>query len=202
MKDASLTPQRFISVHIRHSVEKQKEGQKLGVTLPDLDAYNVVSAALAVDTGMKKIFLQTASPLALARFEGFCRSKNLELAYTNNSRSENDAWGGWKGGSEMEQAAVGAINAHIGSQAALSISPELSIWTQFLGWTFEGPAHHRLGMSRICCPSTTCRQSRGGSRMLQLFAADKVLVDGLGTTKKECSVHRVGTIASGPSSES
>ena len=193
MRDAGLMPQRFLSVHIRHSVEKQKEGDKLGVTLPSLDAYDMLSVALAADTGIKQVFLQTASPVGLERFSAFCRAQGLQLAYTNNSRSENDAWGGWKGGSEMEQAAVGAINAHIGSMAAVSVSPELSLWTQFLSWTFEGPSRETVGALRICCP-IHCRQSRGGTRMLQAFAAERLLQDGLTTTKKDCNAHHMGTI--------
>jgi hypothetical protein len=193
MRDAGLVPRSFLSVHIRHSVEKQKEGAKLGVALPSLDAYGSLSAALAADTGIKQVFLQTASPVGLEQFADFCRTKGLQLAYTNNSRSENDAWGGWKGGSEMEQAAVGAINAHIGSLAAVSVSPELSLWTQFLGWTFDGPPRETLGAWRICCPST-CRQNRGGSRMLQAFAAERLLHDGLATTRKDCNAHYQGTI--------
>ena len=144
--------------------------------------------------GMKHVFLQTASPVGLEQFAAFCRRQGLQLAYTNNSRSENDAWGGWKGGSEMEQAAVGAINAHIGSMAAVSVSPELSLWTQFLGWTFEGPPRETVGSLRICCPSTTCRQSRGGSRMMQAFGANRLLHDGLTTTKKDCNAHHMGTL--------
>ena len=194
MRDAGLTPNNFLSVHIRHSVEKQKEGEKLGVVLPSLDAYDTLSAALAADMGTKKVFLQTASPIALVRFENFCSTNGLQLSYTNNSRSENDAWGGWKGGSEMEQAAVGAINAHIGSQASVSVSPELSIWTHFLAWTFEGLPGQTIGASRVCCPLKTCRPTRSGSRMLHVFATNALLKSGIATTRRECNVHHLGTM--------
>ena len=193
MRGARVRPQGFLSVHIRHSVEKQREGEKLGVVLPGLAAYDVISSALANDLGKPKVFLQTASPVALEHFAAYCHASGLELFYTNNSRSENDAWGGWKGGSEMEQAAVGAINAHIGSQAAASVSPELSLWTQFVGWTFDGPPEQTVGASRICCPST-CAPRKSGSGMLQLVAASRFLRDNLVLTKKHCNEHFIGSL--------
>ena len=38
------------------------------------------------------------------------------------------------------------------------------------------------------------RKRRGGSRMLQAFAAERLLHDGLATTRKDCNAHYQGTI--------
>jgi hypothetical protein len=132
MAAAGVEPGKFVSIHIRHSVEKAAEGKKLKVELPALRAYHPLSKALAEDTGLRSFFLQTASPAALADFSQFARNRNLNISYTDNPRSENDAWGGWQHGSEMEQATVGAVNAYIGTRAAVIASPSLSIWTEFL----------------------------------------------------------------------
>jgi len=188
MAGARLTPGNFINLHIRYSVEKSKEGEKLGVSLPGLPAYDYMVSALANDLGARKVFLQTASPLALERFSSFAASNRLELAYTNNSRSQNDAWGGWKGGLEMEQAAVAAINAHIGSQSVVSISPDLSLWTQFLNWV-HGADGAPMVWSSFCCPAEQCkaRITRGGSNSMQLVATPRVLGgEGLPTTRAKC----------------
>ena len=187
MRDAGLAPLNYINIHIRYSVEKAAEGKRLGVTIPGLEAYDVIGPALARDLGTKKIFLQTASPEALTRFEKVCAAAGLQLSYTRNTRSENDAWGGWKGGLEMEQAAVAAVNAHIGSQSLVSISPELSIWTQLLGWVF-GPDGQPMGVSSFCCPADTCRRTSGGSNSLQLAAAGSVIEPStaLAETRKLC----------------
>ena len=136
MSGAGLAPQGFINLHIRHSVEKEKEGQKLGVHLPLLPAYDVMIGALADDLGTRSVWLQTSSSMALERFVGVAREKQLKLFFTNNSRSENDAWGGWKAGVEMEQATVGAVNAHMSSLSVASVSADLSLWTNFLSWNF------------------------------------------------------------------
>jgi len=132
MRTAGLAPQRFISIHIRHSVEKAQEGKKLGASLPSLKAYHPLARALARDLDTRKVFLQTASPDAVADFSAFAQQNNLEVSYTDNPRSEHDAWGGWLAGSEMLQAAVGAVNAYISSCAAVTGSPGISLWTDFL----------------------------------------------------------------------
>ena len=132
MRNAGLKPSRFVSIHIRHSVEKLAEGKKLGATLPVLQAYHPLAVALAEDVGTRKIFLQTASPVALADFAAFALTQSLNVFYTDNPRSEHDSWGGWLAGSEMLQAAVGAVNAYISSHAAITASPGISQWTDFL----------------------------------------------------------------------
>lgn len=192
MQDAQLLPQRFLSVHIRHSVEKQQEGARLHVALPGLEAYNVMSVALAADLGVRKIFLQTASPEALNAFAAFCGRNGLELSYTNNSRSENDAWGGWKVGAEMEQSTVAAVNSYIGSRAAASVSPELSLWTHLLSWTF-GPDGQPFASTRICCPHE-CRIQHSGSNMMEVATAPSVLGSAMQRMRKDCREQHVGKV--------
>ena len=168
-------------------MEKAAEGKKLGVSLPGLNQYDIIAPALARDMSTQKVFLQTASPEALERFVKVCAASGLTVSFTNNTRSENDAWGGWKGGLEMEQAAVGAINAHIGSMSSASISPDLSIWTQLLQWVF-GPDGQPLGVSSFCCPTETCRHTKGGSNSMQLAAERSVLESptAFASTRKLC----------------
>ena len=190
MRDAGLAEQ-LSRVHIRYR-SRNRRRRKIGCCAAKLGRVRYFERYAGATE--EEVFLQTASPIALVRFENFCSTNGLQLSYTNNSRSENDAWGGWKGGSEMEQAAVGAINAHIGSQAGVSVSPELSIWTHFLAWTFKGLPGQTIGASRVCCPLKTCRQTRSGSRMLHVFATNALLKSGIATTRRECNVHHLGTM--------
>ena len=190
MQEAGLLPFGFINVHIRHSVEKQAEGQRLGVTMPGLESYGVLARSLATDLGTRKIFVQTASPVALGHIASVCREHELELSYTNNSRSENDAWGGWKGGSEMEQAAVAAINAHIGSKAVVSVSPALSLWTTFLGFSYGPDGQHPIS-TNLCCPPKEspkeCMKMKGGSRTFLALSNAAALGKGkLIATRNSC----------------
>jgi hypothetical protein len=185
MLQARLTPRNFLNVHIRYSVEKSKEGQRLGVSLPDLEAYDVIAETLASDLGVRKVFLQTASPLALERFQQFTASHGLKLSYTNNTRSQNDAWGGWKGGLEMEQAAVAAINAHIGAQSVASVTPDLSLWTLFLSWTY-GADGQSVASSSFCC-GEHCKKMKSGSGAMTIFSAPNVFDEkGLPTLRTRC----------------
>ena len=154
MQESGLLPGKFLSIHIRHSKEKADEGKKLHVQLPVFKAYHVLTDALVLDTGIRHVFLQTASPAALTDFTQYALTRNLSISYTDNPRSENDAWGGWQHGSEMEQATIGAVNAYVGSLAAIVVSPEISIWTDFLWKTLR----------------TTSSTSHGGRQIAPLFA--------------------------------
>lgn len=189
MRGAGLAVRGFVSLHIRHSVEKQAEGQRLGVQLPSLEAYGALSKSLADDLGTRKVFVQTASPLALERIAAVCREHRLELSYTNNSRSENDAWGGWNAGAEMEQAAVAAVNAHVGAQALVSVSPTLSLWTNFLYLSF-GPDGQLPAKTSLCCDEAKCKSMRGGTRTFELHTTAARLSAGeLRATRKQCKEH-------------
>ena len=92
----------------------------------------------------------------------------------------------------MEQAAVAAINAHIGSLAVVSVSPELSLWTNFL-WLSYGPDGASAASAAICCPLDSCAPSkmRGGSRTLTTFCSspEQFQPAKLGETNRQCRVH-------------
>lgn len=187
MRGAGLTPRTFINVHVRHSVEKTKEGKGLGVSLPTISAYEPLALGLSQDLDTKRVFLQTASPDALAQFATFAASNGLELSFTNNTRSEHDAWGGWKGGVEMEQAAVAAVNAHIGSLSAASVSPELSLWTQYLNWQFASDGMP-VQSGSFCCPPDPCHKTKGGSFSNQIVGAPQIFHTGhqMVATRAKC----------------
>ena len=186
-RDAGLTANGFVSMHIRHSVEKTAESQRLGVQLPSLEAYGVLSQALADDLGTRMVFVQTASPTALEHIVSVGRKHGLTLVYTNNSRSDNDAWGGWNAGAEMEQATVAAVNAHIGSRALASVSPILSLWTNFL-WITYGLDVQSPARTTLCCDEgTRCSKMRVGSRTFDVFLQPSHHhANALGATRKVC----------------
>lgn len=157
MGRAGLKPSDFVSIHLRHSVEKSAEGKKLNALLPHFEAYHTLASALALDAGTRQIFLQTASPSGLADFSAFAHAQNLGLVYTDNPRSEHDSWGGWSPGSEMLQAVVGAVNAYISSHATVVASPGLSIWTEFL---YRSSLHNKTGgMLMVRCPPSNAQTS-------------------------------------------
>jgi len=134
-------------------VEKAAEGKKLGVGLPELSAYHPLAKALAQDVGTHKIFLQTASPVGLQDFAAFARKQALEVSYTDNPRSEHDSWGGWQHGTEMLQSAIGAVNAYVASHAAITASPFISIWTEFLRYTVPWDQGTTATIKARCPPS-------------------------------------------------
>lgn len=203
MSDAGLRPRRFLSVHIRNSPEKRDEAARHAFALPESESYAILAAAVAADLQLKRVFVQVASPSELRAFvRDLSGGGALAVHYTNNSRSEHDAWGGWQAGVEMEQALIAAVNAYIGTQAAASISPEVSMWTPFLGWLFgasdggagtsDGKWSTLLAASRLCCPasSSTCRSVNGrasSSHVLQLLAESSLLRGGrLLATRARC----------------
>ena len=175
MGKAGLKSKQFISLHVRHSVEKSEEGDRLGVKLPSLPMYEPLLRALKTDLHRPIVFVQTASPLALGYIATVCHRNKIKLSFTNNTRSEHDSWGGWIKGSEMEQAAVAAINAHISSKAQISISPVLSIWTHFLDLSF-GEDGEPLAATSLCCPPwRECRRMMDGVRSFRVTASAHLL---------------------------
>lgn len=89
----------------------------------------------------------------------------------------------------IDQAAVAAVNAYIGSQAIVSVSPELSLWTQFLAWVF-GPTDKDVVTGRVCCPPAKCHSMRGGSHVFQVVGAKEHLHagGGLAHTRTRCKL--------------
>lgn len=184
MRHASLSRGDFVSVHIRHSREKERESASFGVKLPPLGAYDTASDLLAADVGTRHIFLQTASPLALANFSFHAVRQALTLSYTDNPRSEHDSWGGWQAGGEMAQATVAAVNAQVGSQAAAFLSPTNSIWTYFISMLMSSDDIASAGMVgagsgrniggtldryQLCCPPATCQRLSSGHEMVTIL---------------------------------
>ena len=66
---------------------------QLGVHLPGLAAYDHIAEALASDVGKRKVFLQTASPVALARFQQLLSSV-ARIAIDVRQRSPGSSAGG------------------------------------------------------------------------------------------------------------
>ena len=159
MRKAGLRPGHFVSIHIRYSVEKLAEGKRLGATLPALSAYHPLAESLATDAGTRKIFLQTASVVGLEDFTSFASKQKLKVFYTDNPRSEHDSWGGWLIGAEMMQSAVGAVNAYISSLAAVTASPGISLWTDFLRRTHPLVAAQDFHSLSVRCPPSLAAAS-------------------------------------------
>jgi len=133
MRSMNLQPQRFFSVHLRWSPEKEEEVKRQKrVDLPRLPAYYELSAALSRRLQQRHVFVQTASPSALGNFSRFARHAGLQVSYTDNPRSEHDAWGGWSTGGELLASTVAAVNSYISSHASAVVSPSTSVWTAFL----------------------------------------------------------------------
>ena len=133
MEPAALRPRRFVVVHIRESAEKRAEFERHGVRPPPASAVHRLSLALSRRLGLTDVFLQTSNPSALSGALAFANATGeLRASYTDNRRSEHDAWGGWDAGQVMGQAVVAAVNLHVGACAAAVIGAEGSLWTGLL----------------------------------------------------------------------
>ena len=98
-----LVSRSFISVFIRHSVEKSTETRSFRYKMPVIDDYAASAEALSRAIQMQRVHIQTSSPVALANFtlrttslRLAARGPQLTLSYTDNPRSEHDTWGGWQ----------------------------------------------------------------------------------------------------------
>ena len=158
MRRAQLQAGRFSTVHIRLSPEKAKEVAQSGRVMPTVEGYSVLALAVARSTGYHRVFVQTANPGALLNFSQLCRSK-IKVSYTNNPRTDHDSWGGWVNDTDVisQQAAAGAVNAHIASHAAVLISPSISIWTIFLGYLMEAGKGNSRRPSKLFVTSYLCK---------------------------------------------
>ena len=91
MEHARLRPGRFIAVHIRTSPQKVRE---VGARrLPAVPAYLTLARRAADASGLRRLFVQTASPSALALFLAAAAAVSpvLEVSHTFNPRAENDS---------------------------------------------------------------------------------------------------------------
>ena len=86
----------------------------------------------------------------------------------------------------MEQATVGAVNAHMSSLSVASVSADLSLWTNFLSWNF-GPDGKPMGYSSFCCPADIHKCTRGGTNAMTVFSSTAANAAGqLEQTRKKC----------------
>lgn len=144
MRENSLVPRTYFSVHIRDSAEKAAEIRRLrqGFRMPRLTLYFDLSSAVATKLQQQQVFVQTASQRALANFTTWAQAQEMTASHTDNPRSEHDTWGGWsqEPGAEMTGAIVAVVNAHIARQASVVISPTNSAWTAYLTLTADSGA--------------------------------------------------------------
>lgn len=134
MERAHLRPSRFIVVHDRTSPEKTRETGR--GHLPRPEAYALVAASLAGATNLSDVFVQTSNPWALKRLAAVLPAAEPPLApsWTNNTRTEHDAWGG-RGNSTsaaMEAGVVAAVNLYVASRAPLFVSLSASMWNRLV----------------------------------------------------------------------
>ena len=179
---------KFISVHIRHSKEKNSEAIKHGHVMPPVESYATSTAALSHMLRLQGyVHLQTSSAEALASFrqlltsEGsdatvgapsHARSKPLALSYTDNPRSEHDTWGGWEATASKDETVdgmVAAVNAFVSTHAAALISPRISSWTSFLAHLARGPMPQSNGSAALGAVTTVA--AGGGPLVLHLCCA-------------------------------
>ena len=118
MREYGLVERRFAALHIRESVEKQKE---LGKKLPSYASYETIAETMMHEYNVSHLFLQTASPGALSELTRWAHATRTVLAFTHNPRGEHDSWAGWKSGRQMLEATIAAVNLHIASKAIVFV---------------------------------------------------------------------------------
>lgn len=142
----------FVAVHVRNSVEKWRESWR---PLPRVEAYGLIAAAIAIEANLSKVFVQTASPSALATLQSYLkrpmglralpRSNSsgvaptatlpaLEASWTDNARNEHDSWGGMSNDSSatMEAGVTAAVNLAVASNAAYFVTLSASMWNHLV----------------------------------------------------------------------
>ena len=129
MQANGLRPRSFITLHMRDSTQKRAELERMNERVPTVDTYHAIARIVSRRLGLEAVFVQTASAAALANFSML--AKRMKVSHTDNPRGDSDAWGGADPSRVMHEAVVGAVNAHIGSQAAILLSPSASVWTMF-----------------------------------------------------------------------
>ena len=142
----------FITTHLRQSQEKTAE-LRVGHQLPPLRSYVNLTIALGQALGVRDVFVQTSSSLALDGFVSLLgtQSPATRPSYTTgHARSENDLWGGWQPALAMEQSVVAAVNAHISSLSAGFVSTTDSAWTEFVGHLMVGVQPELEAFGMVC----------------------------------------------------
>ena len=133
-----LASRNFVALFIRDSEEKRAELKRHGHGTPPIAAYHSLTHSLATASGEMRVLLQTSSDRALFAFAKLAHASGLRLSFTDNARSDRDAWGGWRRGQrEGEQGAIAAVNLHMASSAAVFIGPLASSWTHLVVHTMH-----------------------------------------------------------------
>jgi hypothetical protein len=174
MADSGLRPldgrtQRFFSVHLRSSPEKERE-QRSRSTASTTQARDMMLLSLYLSAALQvqRVHVQTANPSLLFQFSTFAVTAGLLPFATNHTRSEHDSWGGWTRGGELLQTVIAAVNAHIAAHAMVILSPASSMWTRFLAGALAAP--HRYPSSLF-----TLRSCFGGGITGDIVALTNVV---------------------------
>ena len=125
MREYGLREGRFAALHIRESVEKQKE---LHLRLPSYASYKAIAETMMHEYNVSHLFLQTTSPGALSELARWAHATRNGLAFTHNRRGEHDSWAGWKSGRQMLEATIAAVNLQIASKAVVFGGIASSMW--------------------------------------------------------------------------
>jgi hypothetical protein len=146
LRHSGLVPRRFVSVHVRDSVEKRRELSRHGHSMPTVKSLHDLAAvahqALAQSDGEaggspRTVVVHTSSAEALSNIIALARaSGRFNLTYTDNPRGGHDRWGGWatRGGDDEAtmEGAINSVNAELASRAAVLVTPTFSSWSTML----------------------------------------------------------------------
>ena len=132
MQRDHLSPRQYIGFFLRISADKAKE---LKDSLPSVEVYAQTAHALLLGSGMRHVFVSTASASALHSFQQRLEALGPGLytvSHTENPRSEGDTEvhkGGSNANWTMSMGTVAAVNLLVNSQAAMVVSLAASTWT-------------------------------------------------------------------------
>ena len=171
MRKHGLRPHHFALVHIRHSPEKQVELHAMGLQQPPISAYANVTVAAARLFHFQHVFLQTASMQAERDFTHALSLHGLHESHTDNPRASSDTWAATRGKRQASSAdvegVIAAVNAYIGSLAAVFLSLANSMWTFLQRFLF--PHGTTVHLEPIACSQAGPQRSAP----LILFVAGK-----------------------------
>ena len=115
--------------------------------LPPLATYLPATMRLLESSNATHLFLQTATPTALAMFQGWGVERRWNLSFTENARTTHDLWmsdtgkyANYSATGERFAAVAQAVNAYIASHSKHFISPSASMWTPFIHALMGRPA--------------------------------------------------------------
>ena len=118
--------------------------------MPGLSSYPPAAALALARVNASQLFLQTATPTAVAAFEAWGSAHGVQVAYTDNERAVHDLWmrrdnnsSGCIGNisnpnlcrtqaGQRASVVAQAVNAWIASRASVFVSPAASMWTKFV----------------------------------------------------------------------